>query len=130
MKNQNSIKSKRSQVLTLAHGLVKEGYTFAAAQRKAWHIIRLKEIMQNNVVRLFYKKANGESAERIATLSAAYLPERKQRTGAPRKRTSIKVTYWEVESNCFKSFLPQNLKFYQVVKAVPVALPKSTGIAA
>lgn len=110
--------SHRQTALTIANKLKAEGYAFGEAQKIGWQIARLKEAMKNNVVLIHYLKKDGTDAERLATLNPALLPTPKatKKTATTRKRTSSKVSYYELseEGNNWKSFLPQYLVSWSI----------------
>jgi len=101
----------RSQVLTLAHKMKSEICSFGEAQKKAWKAIKAKQDLRKAVCILVFKKVNGDTSTKLATLKAEFLPEPKAaRTDLPaRKRTSAKITFWSIDDNGFRSFLPENL---------------------
>lgn len=102
----NSINNTRSQVLTLAHKLKAENCSFGQAQKLAWKAIRAKHLLRNEVCILKFIKADGTTSTKTATLQAEFLPAQKTTTGAARKRTSTKITFWSLTDQNFRSFLP------------------------
>ena len=143
MKDSNSnLTNERSEVLQAAHKMTKKinpntkrNFTFSEAQQKAWFGIRLKRRMRNEVLLItFVKASTGEKVQRKATLRKDLLPMRKTPVTptSPRKKTSEKITYFELNEkrNCFKSFLPQNVICYEIVKAAKVAQIEPQRIAA
>ena len=119
----NQIKSKRSQVITLAHKIKATGLSFAEAQKLAWQMQSVKDAMRNEVISITFTKADGTTTTRTATLKADYLPAQKAQIGETRQRKSIssKITYFELESNTFKSFLPTNFISYEILPAIAAA---------
>lgn len=127
MKSAHQIKNKINPVTG-------EKYGFGIAQRIAWNGIRLKRQMKENVLLITYTKKDGTETQRTATLIPSFLPVRKETTSAPRKRTSEKVNYFELNedgSGCFKSFLPQNFVCFEILKqAITATLNSDLAIAA
>jgi len=96
----------RSKIMQIAHQLKKLGFSFGDAQRKAWEIVKAKSRMVKNLVAVTFKKKDGTETTRIATLNPAFLPEPKNSKG--RKSNPLKVNFWSITDNGFRSFLAQN----------------------
>lgn len=54
---------------------------WSTSMQDAWAIQRVREAMQNGVVRLYFVKKNGEHVARVGTLCADYIPGSKMPKG-------------------------------------------------
>lgn len=93
---------KRSRVLTIANALVKQGWSFSAAQKRGWEVVRFQETIQKGeaIIR-FFKEGKDIPEQRIATSinSTNYVSK-----NTDKKRNPLQVSYFELNSNQIKSF--------------------------
>ena len=90
------MKNFRTKVFKQAHELMRAtGKAFAVCLPKAWALYRLTKRMRREIVTFAYEKADGSLRKAKGTLKDV--------------SNLIKVRYFDVEANGFRSFKVENL---------------------
>ncbi len=110
---------KRSKVLTIANALVKKGWSFSAAQKHAWNVVRcICEMKKTEVVVRFYKEGQDVPEQRTATLSPAFFSYTSTST-KQRKQNPLQVSFFDTYKNSFRSF---NVERFDSFKSAPLPI--------
>ena len=103
----NTEYAERSQVMEVAHQLVKKGLNFDHAQKKAWQVEMARKKMIKNIVAIRFYRKDGVLVTKLATLNPAFLPKGKIDI-LQRENSYLQVTFWSVRDHDYRSFLVQN----------------------
>lgn len=83
------------------------GMQFSECLKKAWQLAKLKNKMQNEIVKFYFQKVNGEIREAWGTLKADLIPETAG-TDQRKKNNTIQV-FFDTEKQEFRCFKKLNL---------------------
>lgn len=107
---------KRSKVLSIANALVKKGWSFSAAQKRGWEVVRcICQMKKDEVVLRYFSESEPEiPQQRTATLSPAFYSYASTAT-AKKKENPLQVKYYDTFKNGFRSF---NVERFDSFKSV------------
>ena len=89
----------------MAHALVQKGWSFSAAQKHSWNVVRcICEMKKDEVVLRFTKEGEEIPEQRTATLSPAFFSYTASTTAKPRKSNPLQVKYFDTYKKGFRSF--------------------------
>ena len=95
----------RSQVMTLAHALKKQGLSFSEAIKRAWKVVRIKLAMLTQAVEFAYLKEDGTIRQATGYFGAAPATTNAETKPA----TGLAIRYYDTTCNGWRSFRAERL---------------------